>query len=42
MTQRVSTGAPETAKSNQRLAILLAMASRWLLFAVSGAPVLTL
>ena len=26
MTQRVSTGAPETAKSNQRLAILLAMA----------------
>jgi len=26
MTQRVSTGVPETAKSNQRLAILLAMA----------------
>src|SRR5213083_820491 len=26
MTQRVSTGAPETAKSNQRLMILLAMA----------------
>ena len=26
MTQRTSTGIPETAKSNQRLAILLAMA----------------